>query len=187
MNVIDIIVLLVLAIFGLTGFKNGLAKELLGLVGIIFAIFLSIHYSDSLANLLHGLIRTNSGYLPWISLIILLVCTLVAFQLLIYLITGLLNALALGIPNRLLGMAFGLLKSGLIISIVLLIFAGVDFPSQKARSESLTYPYLILVAPAAYNVIALIYPGAKSYTKTVQKTIDTYNPLNHIPTLDKKH
>lgn len=184
MDILDIIVLLVLAIFGLTGFKNGLAKEVLGMFGIVIAIFLSIHYSDSLTTLIHGLTKEQSSTLPWISFIILLISTLVAFQVLIYLITGLLNAMSLGIPNRLFGMLFGMLKSGLIISIVLLVLAGFNLPSQKTRSESFTYSYMILIAPTAYNLIAFIYPGAKSYTQTVKKTINTYNPLNHIPTLD---
>lgn len=186
MNAFDIIVLIPLAFFGFTGFKNGLVKELLGLVGIVIAVFLSIHYTDSLTSLLRSLTGNTSRYLPWISLIIMLVGTLVAFQVLSYLLTGLLSFLALGIPNRILGMLFGLTKSGLVISILLLLLAGVGLPSKKTRTESFTYSYLILLAPAAYNMIAIIYPGAKNYTQTVQKTIDTYDPLNHIPTLDKK-
>jgi membrane protein required for colicin V production len=92
----------------------------------------------------------------------------------------------LGAVNRALGAAFGALKSGMVVSAILLLLAGFNVPKEQARNDSYLYPAVIYLAPFAYNAVAVIYPGAENYTKTLKSNIGDYNPLENIPFLNDK-
>ena len=63
-----------------------------------------------------------------------------------------LNLLALGIPNKILGAFFSLVKTILIISVILLIFNKLDekasFISRETRNKSMLYGPISSIAPA---------------------------------------
>jgi membrane protein required for colicin V production len=58
-------------------------------------------------------------------------------------------------------------------------------PSEQARQQSATYPYIIYLAPLTYDVVATIYPGAEDFAATIENTLEQYNPIQNFPTLDK--
>src|SRR5690625_7700146 len=46
MNILDLLILLPIAFFAYRGFKNGLIREVLGIVGIVLGVFLAFRYMD---------------------------------------------------------------------------------------------------------------------------------------------
>lgn len=171
MNALDAVVLLVLALFAFRGFKNGFIKEALGFVGIIAACFIAFHYMGPLSEFLSIHTSANHKYIPYFSAIVLFLGTLIIVELAIFFLTKLLQAIALGLPNRILGLVLSTLKAGIIISVVLLVLAGFNVPSKQYQKASFMYPYVIMMAPATYNVIAWAFPNVKNYEKTIQDTI----------------
>ncbi len=95
-----------------------------------------------------------------------------------------LKAVKLSLVNRILGALFGALKSGMVVSAVLLLLAGFNVPNEDARNESYLYSSVIYLAPFTYNAVALVYPGAENYTETLKENISDYNPLENIPFLN---
>ncbi len=180
MNALDVVVLLVLALFAFRGFKNGFIKEVLGLVGIIAACFIAFHYMGSLSEFLANHISVNPKYIPYFSAIVLFLGTLIVVELIIVFLTKLLQAVALGLPNRILGLVLSVIKAGVIISVILLVLAGFNEPSERYQKESLIYPYVMMMAPAAYDVIAWVFPGVKSFEKTIQDTISNNKPTFNL-------
>ena len=186
MNLLDGLVLVPVLYFAFKGFRNGIIKEILSLIGIILAIFVCIHFTDKLSSILSPFFGHARKYLPYISGIVLFFFTLAVIELIVFISTKIIVAVDLGIINRLLGFLFGIFKSTLFISILLVLLAGFDIPNQATKSKSLTYPYVIAIAPATYNIIADIYPGAKNYSDTIKHALDQYDPLNQFHKAQKK-
>lgn len=181
MSLLDIIILLPLAYFGYKGFKNGIVKEILGIVGIILAVFLTFEYMDLLASLIRPYFSEDVTYVPFVSGLILFIGTIAIVELTAWLTKKMLEKAHLNMVNRLLGLTFSVLKISLIISGLLIIMAGFQLPDEETRSESVTYPYMLQVAPVAYNTVATIYPGAEDFAATIKKSIDENNPINNFP------
>jgi membrane protein required for colicin V production len=185
MLILDLIIGIPLLYFGYKGAVNGLVKEVLNIVGIILAIFLTFNYLDAFTGLIAPIFEEGASYIPFISGGILFIGTLGVVALVAYATKELLKAVKLSMVNRILGGAFGALKSGLVVSAVLLLLAGFNIPSDEARDESYLYPAIIYLAPLTYNAVALVYPGAESYSQTLKENIGEYNPLENIPFLNE--
>lgn len=185
MSLLDFLILLPIAYFCYRGFVNGLIKEVLSIVGIVLAVFLTFQYMDPIGELISPLFEPKASYIPFVSAVIIFICTLSIVNLIAYLSQKFLETIKLNFLNRISGAAFGFLKSGIVISAILLLLAGFNLPSKEARQDSTFYPYTIYLAPWAYDTIATIYPGAEDFTSTVQKTLEKYNPIENFPFLEQ--
>lgn len=185
MLILDLIIGIPLLYFGYKGAVNGLVKEVLNIVGITLAIFLTFNYLDAFTGLIAPMFEEGASYVPFVSGVILFIGTLAVVAIVAYTTKELLKAVKLSMVNRILGGAFGALKSGLVVSAVLLLLAGFNVPSDEARNESYLYPAVIYLAPLTYNAVALVYPGAENYTETLKENIGEYNPLENIPFLNE--
>lgn len=184
MNLLDFIILIPICFFCWRGFMNGIIKEVLSIVGIILAVFLSFQYMDAVGSWIRPLFNENAGYIPFLSGALIFVFVVSAVQLTAWLLKKFLETIKLNFVNRLAGLGFGFLKSGIVVSAILLILAGFNLPSKQARENSATYSYIIYLAPWAYDAVAFIYPGAEDFSNTVKNTLDEYNPVENFPTLD---
>lgn len=185
MLTLDLIIAIPILYFAYKGAVNGLVKEVLNIVGIILAIFLTFNYLDAFTGMIAPIFEEGASYVPFVSGVILFVGTLAIVALIAYATKEFLKAVKLSFVNRILGATFGALKSGMIVSAILLLLAGFNIPSDEAREESYLYPYVIYLAPFAYNGVALVYPGAENYTETLKQNIGEYNPLENIPFLNE--
>ncbi|MDR9416803.1 MAG: CvpA family protein [Gracilimonas sp.] len=185
MLILDLIIATPILYFGYKGAVNGLVKEVLNIVGIILAVFLTFNYLDAFTGIIAPMFEEGASYVPFLSGALLFIGTLGVVALIAYATKELLEAVKLGMVNRILGATFGALKSGLIISAVLLLLAGFNIPSDEAREDSFLYPAVIYLAPLTYNGVALVYPGAENYSETLKKNMGDYNPLENIPFLNE--
>lgn len=187
MNLLDFLILLPIAFFCYRGFVNGIIKEVLSIVGIIVGVFLTFQYMDPVGEAISPFFKEGASFVPFISAIIIFIGTLVVVHLVAYLSKKFLETIKLNFANRLAGAAFGFLKSGIVISALLLILAGFSMPSQETRQESATYTYIIYLAPWAYDTVALVYPGADNFSTTIQKALEQYNPIENFPILEQSN
>lgn len=185
MNLLDFLIILPILYFCYRGFVNGLIKEVLSIVGIILAVFLTFNYMDTLSGAIRPMFEEDESYIPFISATILFIGTIVLVNLIAYLSKEILVTINLNFVNRLGGLGFGFLKSGILVSALLLLLAGFNVPSQETREDSVTYSYVIYFAPLAYDAVASVYPGAENFTETVQETLSQYNPIENFPFGDK--
>ncbi|WP_291858333.1 CvpA family protein [Marinilabilia sp.] len=154
MSYFDIIVGILLILAALKGLKNGLIKELAGLTALILGIILAVQFSDVTARFLSGFFHSN--HMPIISFLLTFILVVVVVHLIAQLLHTLINAVALGVFNRILGLAFGVLKAGFIISILLLglqVFGlenSVVTPIEQRRSK--LYPPVKGAAPMIFDL-----------------------------------
>lgn len=186
MLILDLIIVTPILYFGYKGAVNGLVKEILNIVGIILAIFITFNYLDAFTGIIAPLFDENASFVPFVSGALLFIGTLAIVALIAYGTKEFLKAIKLSLVNRILGAVFGGLKSAMVVSAVLLLLAGFNVPGEQARNESYLYPYIIYVAPVTYNTIATVYPGAENYSKTLKENVGNYNPLDNLPFLNNE-
>ena len=182
MHILDLIIVCPLLYFLYKGAVNGIVKEMLNIVGITLAIFLTFNCMDALSIIIAPFFEEDaSSYIPFLSAAILFIGTMILVAIIGYMTKEFLKAIKLNTVNRVAGAIFGLLKASLVVSTILLLTAGFHIPKEEVRNASVLYPYLINIGPWAYDVIATIYPGAESFTQTVQETLNNYNPIENFP------
>jgi len=177
---IDIALGIPLLLWGLKGLRDGLVKEALGLVGLILAIVLAFSLMEGGYALLKDLFNTDPSWLPLAAAGIIFLGVIGITQILIFSLNKTLEAAALNGLNRLLGMGFGLLKAGIVLSLILMLLAGFDKPAKQMRNSSQLYTWVLPVATKTYDFISTAWPGASSFGQTMRKTMDENNPFRRI-------
>ena len=176
MNLLDLLIFIPIIFFCVQGIRNGLIGEVLGIIGIVLAVFLTFHYMNEMADIIRPLIEGDPSYLPFLAGAIIFFGTLIVIQLIAFMLRRLLQIVRLNIVNRILGFFFGMLKGGIIVSAILLLLAGFNQPSKESREASATYSYVIYLAPWAYNAVA-----TENFSRTIQDTLNKYNPIENFP------
>ncbi|WP_120273130.1 CvpA family protein [Mangrovibacterium diazotrophicum] len=151
MNYIDIILGILLVIAAVRGFIKGFIVELASLVALILGIWGAIHFSHFTAGFLVDTFHWESEHVGLVAFIITFLIILVVVHILGNILTKLVEALALGFLNHLAGLFFGVLKTALILSIILLFFDRIDedahLISQETKEESQVYEPLKNLVP----------------------------------------
>ncbi len=151
MSVIDI-VLGALLLFGLIrGLMKGLFVEIASLLALILGVYGAIHFSDFVAGFLESRVDWNEKTIQITAFAITFVIIVLAISLAGKALTKLADFAALGILNKLLGAAFGALKIGLMLSVVLIVFERLNntlpFMEEEDLNESILYAPVKSLAP----------------------------------------
>lgn len=160
MNVLDIIILIILAWGAFRGFTQGFILQVVTFIALIIGIWASIRFSDSMADLLTKSFDITGKYLPVLSFIMIFVLVVVIAHLIGMLLTRFFEMATLGWLNRLGGIAFGILKYAFIISVLLTVQYRIrdkmQIIPQKQVEGSLLYKPVSGIAPAVFPHLKLI-------------------------------
>lgn len=165
MSIIDI-VLGALLLFGLIrGAMKGLFVEIASLVALVLGVYGAIHFSGFAAEFLESKVDWNEKTINIVAFAITFVIIVLAISLAGKALTKLADFAALGIINKLAGGVFGVLKIGLILSVLLIVFNKLNntlpFMEQDDLEESILYKPVKSLAP-------MIFPNLiKSETEEV--------------------
>ncbi len=139
-------ILLTPLVFGLIrGFFNGLVKELVSIIAVIIGIYAAYTYASDLKAILAKYMQQDDTVLSILAYLIILGLVLIAAFALSYLLTKMLQALSLGIINRIMGGLFGFGKSLLILLVIINVISPFITKTQDLQSilsESLVYQKL---------------------------------------------
>ena len=152
MNKIDIILAIPLIWGAIIGFKKGLILELASLVGLILGMFGALKFSNLTAEKLNQYVEVSTEWIGLLSFLLTFVAIVIAVFLLAKVLDKMLKIIALGFVNRLLGLLFGLIKYGLILSVLLYFFMNLNeqfrFVEQDVFENSLLVkPIQLLMEP----------------------------------------
>jgi membrane protein required for colicin V production len=157
MNYIDIIIIVILGIAMIRGFVNGFVRELASLAALILGIWGAIKFSSFTAARLYDYFDMTGKYVGIIAFIITFLIIVVIIHFIGLLVDKLMKAVALGFINKLLGIAFGLLKSVLILSVIFMVLNAIEqhrpfLPKEKIEGSMLYNP-ISDIAPAIFPII----------------------------------
>ena len=157
MNYIDIVLGLLLLFAAISGFKKGLIAELASLAALILGIWGAIEFSDITSEFLVETFNLQSEHLNIISFAVTFVVIVILVHIIGSVVNKLVETVMLGFVNKLAGLVFGILKSALILSIILVFFDKIDedieILSSKAKSESRLYEPIRSFAPSIFPFI----------------------------------
>jgi membrane protein required for colicin V production len=143
MNVVDIAILAVLALFLVKGLVRGLLRELCSLFGLFGGLAIAMHFHPYLAE---GMLKTFSlppGVGVVIAFAALFLLTVLIFALIGFILSRFVKLLFLGGFNRVCGGLFGLLQGGAILILVVFGLSRSPLPDQARnylRNSRLTPP-----------------------------------------------
>ena len=166
MNYLDIIIAIILLLFGFKGFRKGLVIEVVTLLAFGVGIYGAMHFSDFTAEHLQDFMEINPKYLNTIAFVLTFILLVIGVNLLGRWVTSLVKAMNLNFWNKLGGAIFGLAKGLLLCSTILLIFNNFQWTGlikEEVRKESLLYPYVEKTVPYLYKGFDLV----KGYAKDV--------------------
>ncbi|MBT3747876.1 MAG: CvpA family protein [Bacteroidetes bacterium] len=134
MNWLDLVLGLLIAGGLISGFKNGIIGEIATLAALILGIWGAIKFSWWTGDLLISL-GINSSYMHIIAFVVTLIIIVVLIQILAKFLNKPLESMALGFVNRIAGMAVGVIKSALIVSVILVVIESIDEESKLIKAD----------------------------------------------------
>ena len=169
MTILDLILLALFIYSGFEGFRKGVIRQATGLAGLLVGIWGAIHFSDFTAGFLTEHFNLTSQYLSMIAFAITFVGIVIGVHFLGLLVEGIINLAFLGLANSILGVIFGVLKTALILSVILLLLGKV---SHKVRiipdnfgEKSLLYGPIERLAPSIFP-----YLNFEEIKSTIEET-----------------
>ena len=119
------------------GFKNGFIMEVCTLLALLVGIYAGIHFSDGTAKLLKDNWGWDSHYMPIISFVI----TFTAVGAMVYFggraLQRVISAVKLTPVNKMLGMAFSLIKMSYFLSVICVFIESMNEKTPLIPEETL--------------------------------------------------
>ena len=164
MNYLDITIAIVLFVFGWKGARKGLIIEVVSLLAFGVGIYGAMHFSDFTAEHLQEVTEINPKYLNTVAFILTFVLLVIIVNLIGRLVSKMVQAMNLGLFNRLGGFLFGMAKGVLLCSTMVLVlnnFHLMGFIKEELKEESYLYPYIEETVPYIYKGFDLVKDAIK--------------------------
>ncbi len=166
MNYLDIIIAIILFLFGWKGLRKGLIIEVVTLLAFGVGIYGAMHFSDFTAAHLQDFMEIKPQYLNTVAFVLTFIILVVLVNLIGRLISKWVKSMNLGFFDKLGGFLFGILKGVLLCSVLLMVlnnFQLLGVVKPKVKEESKLYPYIEQTVPYVYRGFDLV----KDYAKDV--------------------
>ena len=166
MNYLDIIIAIILFLFGWKGLRKGLIIEVVTLLAFGVGIYGAMHFSDFTAAHLQDFMEIKPQYLNTVAFVLTFIILVVLVNLIGRLISKWVKSMNLGFFDKLGGFLFGILKGVLLCSVLLMVlnnFQLLGVVKPKVKEESKLYPYIEQTVPYVYRGFDLV----KDYAKEV--------------------
>jgi len=157
MNWIDATIVIILILSMVMGFINGFVKEVASLAALILGIWGAIKFSGYTAAKLYDYFDMSGQYVGLIAFIVTFGIIVVVIHFIGIIADKIVTAVSLGFVNRLLGIAFGLLKSILIMSVFFVVLNVINdkrpfLPEDKIEGSVFFNP-ISDIAPVIFPII----------------------------------
>ena len=154
MNYIDIILFILLLFSAIGGLRNGFVAEAVSLAALIFGIWGAIKFSYITSDFLVENFNMNSEHLGIISFIVTFLFIVILVHIVGRMIKKFVGFVLPGIIDHLAGLIFGIVKSVLILSVILVIFDKIDnnvhILSKGAKTKSHLYEPVRSFGPSIF-------------------------------------
>lgn len=171
MNFLDIVLIIVLLVGFILGYKDGLARKIIGFIGFCLAIYLSMSFSDEVGIFIFETFGTEI-YLAKIfgGVIIFLI---------IIFITSILKRVihpfdkVNNLVNQITGGLIGLIQIVYFLSAALFLMGIFSFPSEDTISNSMLYSKIYDILPDTLEYLSDYTPDTKELIKELIIDQDT--------------
>ena len=158
--IIDVAIMIILSFFIYRGYKSGFITQFSQTFGTMIGLVLAIRYMSDLAIPIYGAVSISPIFIMIFSFVIIFTSVVLGFN---YLSKKFLKAMkfsvALGSMDRVAGVAFGLAKGSIIVSLICVLLSMATF-SPSIRNEinqSVLFDPMRNVLPLAYSTAKLVF------------------------------
>lgn len=162
MNWLDIVIIVLLVIFAISGLVNGLIKALFSLAGLILGIFLAGHFYVQLADVLGFISNENAAKIA--AFIVIFLVVLIVATILGVIFTKVVSNLLLGWLNRLLGAVFGVFEGALFLGAILAILVKY-VGNHDVITGSFLAQFLLKGFPVVLSLLPSEFDSIKGFFK----------------------
>lgn len=166
MNYLDIIIAIILFLFGFKGFRKGLVIEVVTFLAFGLGIYGAMRFSDFTAAHMQEYMEINPKHLNTIAFVLTFILLVIGVNILGKWVTNVIKALNLTFWNKLGGAVLGVAKGVLLCSIFLMVlnnFQLINVLKPEVREQSKLYPYIEETVLYVYHGFDLV----KNYAKEV--------------------
>ena len=173
MNLLDLLVLAVLA-FGLVrGLGTGAIQQVASILGLLVAFVLSVELMDEAGALIMESFAVSPDIAPLLGFALVFIAVQVVVFALVRVVKGLVGALKLTAVDRFLGGAVGAFKAALLLSVVFLVLDRFGFPDEDARAASAFYAPIADVLPAAWAYVSETFPHVQALSEAFGDRVES--------------
>jgi len=172
MNWVDIVIIALLAGAVLLGFRKGLVREIVGIIALVAAFFIALlAHKAAAGGLLKAFPRMPVAIAPTAGFIVMFLAAFGVITLAGWLMAKVIKASPLDFADKLGGMAIGLFKGVLGISILLMLLALVPLPKEVTQKmdRSAAIRSIRKVAPWVYEKTKGLWPKAQELYKEFEQ------------------
>lgn len=158
MQTIDVIIAVLLVMGFISGLRDGLVKQVVGLAGLIGGLLLGRAFYLPLGDWMAITFSISTEVARVAAFIVLLIVVQLLFSLAGWIVSKLLNIICLGWINRLLGGLVGVIKFALLVGVII---TGIEFFDQhnglvsKEKKSASVFYYPI------YDATIIFFDGIK--------------------------
>lgn len=162
---LDLILVLIIGLGFMLGYKDGIVRKLIGFVGFCAAVLLSIKFSDWGAKVMGAIFGTDLYLSEIIGGIVIFLIVVLIFSVLKRVIHPFDKVN--GLINQILGGITGAIQIAFFLSALLYLLGIFNFPSKESADKSFVYKKVYNIIPSAIDLI-------KDYTPDTKKMIKNY-------------
>lgn len=159
MNYLDIIIAIILILFGIKGLCKGLIIEVVTLLAFGVGIYGAMHFSDFTAARLQDVIEINPNYLNTIAFVLTFIVLVVLVNIIGRLVSRAVKSLNLGFFDKVGGFLFGVAKGVLLCSTLVLVLNNLQWTGiikEEVRQQSFLYSHVEKAVPYLYKGFDLV-------------------------------
>ena len=181
MNYQDIVIAIILFLFGFKGFRKGLIIEVVTLLAFGMGIYGAMHFSDFTATHLQEVMEINPKYLNTIAFVLTFIILVIVVNLIGKAITNLVKAMNLSFWNKMGGFLFGAAKGVLLCSTFVLVLNNLQFTGlikEDLKEGSYLYPYIEKTVPYLYQGFDLVKEAIHDLNEPTAPEMDSVAPAS---------
>lgn len=179
MNLVDLIILIIILIGFVLGYKDGFIRKLVGFIGFILAVYLSIQFASQLGKGLENAFGIEYYLSELIAGAVIFILIIVIFAVIKRLIHP--HDKVNNLVNQLLGGIIGMMQILFFLSAALYILNVFDVPSNNSKKNSLIYGPVYSIIPTTINFVSNYTPDAKKRIKEYINDKDSINDKSTDP------
>lgn len=159
MSIVDIILLICFVPAIINGVRKGFISQVISIISIIAGVWVSYEFASIVGTWIGQHIEASESVLKLISFALIMAGVFVLLGIVGRFLEGIVKFVMLGWLNKLLGIMFSLLKSGLIIGMLIMVFSSINnnlhLVDEQVLAESVLYTPL-------KNTAFIVFPYLKS-------------------------
>lgn len=146
MSILDVILLICFIPALIQGLKKGFISQVISIVSLIAGVWMSFEFSTAVSAWMAQYVEASEKLLKIASFAIIMIGVFIILGIVGKSLEGILKFVMLGWLNRLLGVVFAFIKTGLVIGIVIILFNSLNnslnLVSEETLAQSVLYPPL---------------------------------------------